>query len=312
MARWATAGDAPLEKIQEIIGQPIVATRRSLQKILDMSAPITPMLSQVSVERPRRAARVAAREDCERWQDVYFVLPTTRRARTLSSWAAWRRCFGARGFYGDHDHHPVDRFVAGIRTEVEKVEKNMNVFSDTLDEWLVKELDVPGVHLQRSRHSAPAPKRVEAVLRRGQDVQGRDAQDARKRQRDARRHDSGIFGKVPEGERDANFIKNLEEYLETKRMGFRGLFPLQRQLLEILAETKNVQAVQPHMSKSSMVSSPSTLARTPRAWTSSPCSVRGERVQLRKNLKARGNVEVVTAVEAAMVAALKKQGKESS
>jgi len=28
------------------------------------------------------------------------------------------------------------RYVAGIRTEVEKLEKSLNVFSDTLDEWM--------------------------------------------------------------------------------------------------------------------------------------------------------------------------------
>eukprot|EP00239_Pterosperma_sp_CCMP1384_P006167 CAMPEP_0197848382 /NCGR_PEP_ID=MMETSP1438-20131217/8580_1 /TAXON_ID=1461541 /ORGANISM="Pterosperma sp., Strain CCMP1384" /LENGTH=40 /DNA_ID= /DNA_START= /DNA_END= /DNA_ORIENTATION= len=28
------------------------------------------------------------------------------------------------------------RYVAGIRTEVEKMEKALNLFSETLDEWL--------------------------------------------------------------------------------------------------------------------------------------------------------------------------------
>lgn len=30
----------------------------------------------------------------------------------------------------------ASRFVAGIRAEVEKVEKQLNMFSDTLDQWV--------------------------------------------------------------------------------------------------------------------------------------------------------------------------------
>mmetsp|Transcript_13458 Transcript_13458/g.52760 ORF Transcript_13458/g.52760 Transcript_13458/m.52760 type:complete len:290 (+) Transcript_13458:1955-2824(+) len=140
--------------------------------------------------------------------------------------------YGARGFYGDHDHHPVQSLRRGHQDRGrEGGEEHERLLGHPRRvARCAEELDVPGVHLQRSRHSAPAPERVKAVLRRRQDVQGRDAQDARKRQRDARRHDSGISGKVPEGERDARLHpKEPGGVPGDKAHGFpEVLFPLQR------------------------------------------------------------------------------------
>jgi hypothetical protein len=42
------------------------------------------------------------------------------------------------------------RFVSGIRNEVEKVEKQLTLFSDTLDEWV-------GVQVWRQWRALPIP-----------------------------------------------------------------------------------------------------------------------------------------------------------
>jgi dynein heavy chain len=125
----------------------------------------------------------------------------------------------------------------------------------------------------------------------------------------------GYLEKFQKANEQLDYIqKNLEEYLETKRMGFpRFYFLSNDELLEILAETKNVQAVQPHMSKCFDGIKSLDFGEDPKSVDIfAMFSAEGERVPLGKNLKARGNVEQwLTAVEAAMVASLKKQGKES-
>ena len=133
--------------------------------------------------------------------------------------------------------------------------------------------------------------------------------------------------------------KNLEDYLETKRMGFpRFYFLSNDELLEILAQTKNVQvwiresgyslkdheslnvpfhlpysdlitfscnsqAVQPHMGKCFDGIRRLDFGDDPNSIDIfAMISGEGEKVSLGKNLKARGNVEKwLCDVEAAMM-----------
>lgn len=87
--------------------------------------------------------------------------------------------------------------------------------------------------------------------------------------------------------------KNLEDYLETKRAAFpRFLFLSNDELLEILAEARNPQAVQPHLIKCF-----DNIKRLDFGDSSTSIDIfnmfsgEGEKVGLGKNLKARGNVE---------------------
>ncbi len=101
--------------------------------------------------------------------------------------------------------------------------------------------------------------------------------------------------------------KSLEDYLETKRMAFpRFYFLSNDELLEILAQSKNPHAVQPHLRKcfENLVllefgdGSVDMLAMI---------SSEKERVPLGKNLKARGNVEDwLKALEVSMKASIYK------
>lgn len=106
--------------------------------------------------------------------------------------------------------------------------------------------------------------------------------------------------------------KNLEDYLETKRMAFpRFYFLSNDELLEILAQTRNVQAVQPHMSKCFDGIRSLDFGEDPKSIDIyAMVSSENERVNLGKNLKARGNVEQwLTAVEQNMVQSLRKLAK---
>ena len=108
--------------------------------------------------------------------------------------------------------------------------------------------------------------------------------------------------------------KNLEDYLETKRMAFpRFYFLSNDELLGILAQTKNAQAVQPHMSKCFDGIKSLDFGRDPKSIDIyAMISAEGERVQLGKNLKARNNVENwLTAVEQSMAQSLRRVAKHA-
>uniref|UniRef100_A0A673UGS7 Dynein axonemal heavy chain 6 n=1 Tax=Suricata suricatta TaxID=37032 RepID=A0A673UGS7_SURSU len=119
--------------------------------------------------------------------------------------------------------------------------------------------------------------------------------------------------------------KCLEAYLESKRVIFpRFYFLSNDELLEILAQTRNPQAVQPHLrkcfdsiSKLEFALMPPTEGKMPgmegeseKIYTNdilAMLSPEGERVSLGKGLKARGNVEEwLGKVEEAMFTSLRR------
>ena len=128
------------DKIQEIIGQPIVRNETfTLQKILDMKCPDhSDAISQVSVEATQEKQLESQLEKVvKRWEDVSFAVTNYKESKDTFILGGLEEVFTAlEDSMVTMTTILSSRFVAGIRDEVEKVEKNMNVFSDTLDEWL--------------------------------------------------------------------------------------------------------------------------------------------------------------------------------
>ena len=104
--------------------------------------------------------------------------------------------------------------------------------------------------------------------------------------------------------------KRLEDYLETKRAAFpRFYFLSNDELLEILAQTKNVQAVQRHLRKCFDNIVKLDFGDDPKVTDMiyAMISSEDEKVPLPKNLKARGSIELwLSKVEAGMIENLRK------
>lgn len=103
--------------------------------------------------------------------------------------------------------------------------------------------------------------------------------------------------------------KCLEDYLESKRMLFPRFFFLSNdELLEILSQTRNPQAVQPHMRKCFDGIQKLQFGGTTEKPTNDILAIvspEGEVVSLGKGIKARGNVELwLGSVEDAMMKSL--------
>ena len=165
----------------------------------------------------------------------------------------------------------ISRYVTGIQAEADDVDCQLSLFSDTLEEWLTCQRN--WMYLE-SIFSAPDIQRQlpsEAKAFHTIDTQFREIMKKTKERPNALKaattpgicqcssNDADGFCGCLSGRLEIfqshnkmleKIQKNLEDYLETKRIAFpRFYFLSNDELLEILAETKNVQAVQPHMGK---------------------------------------------------------------
>lgn len=202
----------------------------------------------------------------------------------------------------------ASRYVSGIRPEVEKMETNLRCLQDVLDEWLAVQknwmylepiLSAPDIQKQLPMES----KKFNDIDKGFKTIMKQTNENPNCMRRGTQPELAEKFRKWNES---LDYIqKQLEDYLESKRTAFpRFYFLSNDELLEILAETRNVQAVQPHMMKCFDAikkldfggEHPSSPA--PKDENSidiyGMISSEGEYVSLGQNLKARNQVCRVT------------------
>ncbi|XP_066254312.1 dynein axonemal heavy chain 6 [Euwallacea similis] len=213
------------------------------------------------------------------------------------------------------------RHVEPIRARVERWQINLDLFSQTLDEWMMcqqkwlhLEVIFSSSDIQRHlpneaklfvivdkswkfimRHTAKMPSALEATLQRGL--------------LETLQRNNALLEQI---------MKCLESYLNTKRAAFpRFYFLSNGELLDILSQARNPHAVQPHLRKcfeaiaqlefglksadegeETRVQKGAKEGKKGKAPTMVPTnniiamiSPEGERVQLSQGLKARGTVE---------------------
>jgi len=145
------------------------------------------------------------------------------------------------------------KFVAEIRDDVESWEKKLSYIQNIIDEWLVFQRQWMYLENIFNAEDIQTSLPNESVLFKGVDKFWKEFMTKQKK-------DSHALGIVDGGGNLKKFLENnkklediqkaLEDYLGTKRAAFpRFYFLSNDELLEILSQTRNVQAVQPHLSK---------------------------------------------------------------
>eukprot|EP00644_Phytophthora_capsici_P004659 jgi/Phyca11/7444/fgenesh1_pm.PHYCAscaffold_19_\ len=188
------------------------------------------------------------------------------------------------------------RFIGAIQEEVEGWRKKLVTVQETLDEWLLVQKN--WMYLENIFSAPDIQRQLPDASKIFSHVDASWKTIMRRTNENPHVLTSGTFPGIKETLQQHNMHldkiqKNLEDYLETKRMAFpRFYFLSNDELLEILAQSKNPQAVQPHLRKcfENLVKLdfgdvPGSVDKMAKYLSEN------ERVPLGKNLKARGNVE---------------------
>lgn len=210
------------------------------------------------------------------------------------------------------------RFIGPIKTEVDRWDKQVNLFSETLDAWLTCQRN--WLYLESIFSAPDIQRQLPDEARMFSQVDRSWKEVMRKVARNANAIKSGTMPGLLELMQQNNVLldqiqKCLEDYLESKRLLFpRFYFLSNDELLEILSQTRNPQAVQPHLSKCfDAIKSLEFSSADPKSIDIvAMVSPEGERVPFLKTIKARGNVEGwLGSVEEAMVAVIKRLVKSA-
>ncbi|KAM6202366.1 dynein axonemal heavy chain 6 [Rhynchocyon petersi] len=220
------------------------------------------------------------------------------------------------------------RYVGPLKTRVDEWQKQLALFNQTLEEWLTCQRN--WLYLESIFNAPDIQRQLPAEAKMFLQVDKSWKEIMRKLNRLPNALRAATQPGLLETFQNNNALldqiqKCLEAYLESKRVIFpRFYFLSNDELLEILAQTRNPQAVQPHLRKCfdsiaklefALViptegKIPGMEGEPEKVYTNdilAMLSPEGERVNLGKGLKARGNVEEwLGKVEEAMFSSLRR------
>lgn len=207
------------------------------------------------------------------------------------------------------------RFIGPIKAEVERWDKQLALFGETLDQWMTCQRS--WLYLESIFNAPDIQRQLPDEAKMFSLVDRSWKETMRKCSRNPNAIKAGTMPGLMESMKQNNELlekiqKCLEDYLESKRLLFpRFYFLSNDELLDILAQSRNPQAVQPHLGKCfDAIKSLEFSSEAKSIDILAMISPEGERVGFGKPLKARGNVEAwLGQVEESMVATIKKAVK---
>ncbi|XP_063958044.1 dynein axonemal heavy chain 6-like isoform X2 [Lytechinus pictus] len=210
------------------------------------------------------------------------------------------------------------RYVTPIKALVDEWDRKLNVFSRTLDEWMMCQRN--WLYLEQIFTTPDIQRQLptEAKLFASVDKSWKDIMRRTEDRPNALRCATlpGVLEILQTNNSNLEKIhKCLEDYLETKRLVFpRFYFLSNDDLLDILAQSKNPDAVQPHLVKCFGNIKSLEFQREPKLppTVRAMISAEGEAIFLPKNVRARNPVEQwLGSVESAMFDSVRRNLKES-
>eukprot|EP00937_MAST-01D_sp_MAST-1D-sp2_P001492 g1492.t1 len=146
------------------------------------------------------------------------------------------------------------RYIMGVRDEVETWDKKLALLSETLDEWVACQR--AWMYLETIFSAEDIQKQLPVEAQKFKVVDKAWKDNMKKTNEDpivihCLDIEPQLLGTFQASNEALDQIqKSLEEYLETKRLAFARFFFLSNdELLEILSQTRDPHAVQPHMVK---------------------------------------------------------------
>ena len=309
------------DEIEAIIGASIDPSKAlSLGELLDMNVvEHQPEISAVTTKAVQEAAldELLAKKVTSVWLGLEFIVNSYKDSREVFILGSVEEIVSSL----DESLVTINtilgsRYCGHVRADVESYQARLILLSETLDEWLTCQKqwmyletifgaeDIKRQLPEESKRFAAVDRSWKAIMKR---TNGNPnvlvAGTVKGLKETLVRHNEAL----------ESIQKSLEDYLETKRSAFpRFYFLSNDELLEILAQTRDPQAVQPHLRKCFDALTKLEFGKeTGSVDIAAMLSPEGERIELTKNLKARGNVEDwLMDVQKSMIQSLNRLLKE--